>query len=82
VRFLNPESLRVVSKPLFFSLVADRKLDLAGVTTPTDVYANYFSSLNQEWGGRSGFQIDFAASLEDVAYLDFGHFCLEGAAVR
>lgn len=64
----NPELIKTLSKPLFFSLAGNDRIDLNEVATPADVYASFFRLLELAWLNEGQFTIDFASTLEGIAF--------------
>jgi hypothetical protein len=64
----NPELLRTLSKPLFFALASSNRIDLSKVTTPADVYESFFEIIDSGWRTDGMRPIDFATTLEGVAF--------------
>jgi hypothetical protein len=64
----NPELIRTLSKPLFFALASSDRIDLSAVATPADVYATFFSHLDEKWRSEGQRATDFATVLESVAF--------------
>lgn len=64
----NPELIKTLSKPLFFSLADSARIDLNDVTTPADVYASFFRLLELAWLNEHQIAIDFVNALEGIAF--------------
>jgi hypothetical protein len=64
----NPELLKTLSKPLFFSLASSRKIDLQRIKTPADVYTNFFEIIDERWHQATNPEINFAEILHSIGF--------------
>jgi hypothetical protein len=65
----NPELIKTLSKPLFFSLAKDGRIVIGEILTPADVYVSFFSHVDNNWHKDHNRQtIDFATALEGIAF--------------
>lgn len=64
----NEELLAVLRKPLLFSLARDGSVDVTGIRTPVDMFRALFEATHSAWKSTGAPDIDFAETLQSVAY--------------
>jgi SIR2-like domain len=64
----NPALTQALSTPLLFSLVKTGSVVMPEAATPSGLYEAYWAKLNAKWKEATGETIDFASTLENVAY--------------